>query len=288
MPNPFNAMPTILSIAGSDPSGGAGIQTDLKTIHALHGYALTVPTVLTVQNSQGVIDSQAIATDFISKQLKALSDDMQIDAVKIGMLGNSAIIEEVATWLNLQPQIPVILDPIIQSSSGHLLLDVEAIEILKEKLFPLVDLITPNLPELNLLIGQTFSGYEQEIAHIQEQLQILKWPNTLLKGGHSDEQQAIDYLFLQGQNATPQSFVSERLKVQHDHGTGCTLSSAIATEIAKGENWSNAIRNAKDFLFKALQNADKAQPGYHPLKEGCQRHGGLNHFFQQSTTKSDI
>jgi len=286
-------LPTILSIAGSDCSAGAGIQADLKTIHALGGYALTVPTALTSQNSLGVQQVFPVNSRHVRQQLYALSEDYQIDTIKIGMLTNKDIIEEVSNWLTQFPSIPAILDPIIISSSGKPLLDSASLTSLKTELFPLITLVTPNLPELNALLNSNFLGLFEETDNISHQLTNQGWPNTLLKGGHSKgadaQTNSIDYLFgkqplscNESHVILQKSYSSPRLSVQHNHGTGCTLSSAIATYLAKGQPIAEAIQSAKSYLFEALKNADKGQPRYVVLNEdeNRQRHGGVYHFYE--------
>lgn len=289
----LHALPTILSIAGSDCSAGAGIQADLKTIHTNGGYALTVPTAITAQNSHGVQHTYPLPSIQVQSQLDSLADDYQIEAIKIGILANAEIIQVIADFLKKHPQIPVVLDPVLLSSSGRALLDKAAIDNLINQLFPLVTLITPNVPELNKLLqsdqrqtprDMSIKGMQTETEEICEIINRLNWPNCLLKGGHSQETLAIDYLILNSAkfahplNEMQQviAYASERLQIQHNHGTGCTLSSAIATQLAKGKTLDVAVRLAKDYLFKTLKAADSAQPRYR--MESTTRHGGLNHF----------
>ena len=270
---------TVLSIAGSDCSAGAGIQADLKSIHANGGYALTVPTALTAQNSQGVQNVFAVPALQIQSQLESLVTDYQIGAIKVGMLVNANTIEVMVNLLKTQPKVPVVLDPIFLSSSGKMLLEKEAVNKLINELFPLVTLITPNLPELNSLldlpIEENYRGKQSETKNILAKLQDKGWPNCLLKGGHSDEEQANDYLLMPKTDAV-HTFSSPRIKTQHNHGTGCTLSSAIATHLAAGHDLPNATKLAKGYLFKTLKTAELGQPSY--KVELTDRHGGLNHF----------
>ena len=272
-------IPTVLTIAGSDPSGGAGIQADLKTIHALGGYALTVCTVLTAQNTQGVVDAMILPAKLVRQQLEVLQDDIQIDAIKIGMLGCTEIIHEVASFLQTQPDTPVVFDPVIRSSSGRELLPQDALAALQTELLPKVDLFTPNLPELNRLLSTDFTQLSPEMSRIQAQLQQHLWPPCLIKGGHSSEDEAIDFL-VSATSKTATTFDSPRLQVQHNHGTGCTLSSAIAVGLAKKQPLQEAIGQAKAYLIEALKTSDQAQPHYLSLAEGHARHGSLNHFFK--------
>lgn len=275
----MKTLPTILTIAGSDCSAGAGIQADLKSIHANGGYALTVSTALTAQNSQGVQNVFAVPVLQVQSQLESLIIDYQIDAIKMGMLVNSKTIEVVINLLKTMPKVPVVLDPVFLSSSGKTLLENEAINKLINELFPLVTLITPNLPELNKLLDlateKNYQGKQSETREILTELQNRDWPNCLLKGGHSNEAQANDYLLLPKKNAI-YTFSSARIQTQHNHGTGCTLSSAIATHLAAGKDLPNATKLAKEYLFKTLKTAELGQPNY--KVEMADRHGGLNHF----------
>ncbi|WEJ62808.1 bifunctional hydroxymethylpyrimidine kinase/phosphomethylpyrimidine kinase [Thiomicrorhabdus lithotrophica] len=270
---------TVLSIAGSDCSSGAGIQADLKSIHANGGYALTVPTALTAQNSQGVQNVFAVPALQVKSQLESLISDYQIGAIKIGMLVNAKTIEVVINLLKNLPTVPVVLDPILVSSSGKTLLEKEVVNKLINELFPLVTLITPNLPELNKLLDlsteEKYQGNQSETREILIKLQKKGWPNCLLKGGHSDEEQANDYLLLPKTGAI-HTLSSARIQTQHNHGTGCTLSSAIATHLAARNDLLNATKLAKEYLFKTLKTAELGQPSY-KIKLS-DRHGGLNHF----------
>ena len=270
---------TVLSIAGSDCSAGAGIQADLKSIHANGGYALTVPTALTAQNSQGVQNVFTVPALQVKSQLESLISDYQIDAIKIGMLVNTKTIEIVVNLLQTLPKVPVVLDPILLSSSGKPLLEKAAVNKLINELFPLVTLITPNLPELNKLLDlsteESYQGNQSEIREILAKLQNREWPNCLLKGGHSSEEKANDYLLLPKTDAI-HTLSSARIQTQHNHGTGCTLSSAIATHLASGHDLPTATKLAKEYLFKTLKTAELGQPNY--KVEIADRHGGLNHF----------
>lgn len=284
------ALATVLTLAGSDPSGGAGIQTDSKTIHALGGYALGVATALTAQNSQGVQSVFQVEPRVFSAQVDALLADYQIDALKIGMLGNADKVEQLnAVLQRLAPQTPSILDPVLVSSSGKTLLNDDAIQMLIKQLIPHITLLTPNLPEAELLLKKLGKSValnallgQQQLTEIAKQLARLKCPNILLKGGHSNDELAVDYLFsdLLGKPKI-QSFAQHRIQVQHSHGTGCTLSSAIAIKLAQGHPLNEAVSQAKDYLHQALLQSDLGQPNYRPLpskEKKNHRSGGLHHF----------
>ena len=300
------SLATVLTIAGSDTSAGAGIQADLKTIHALGGYALTAITAITAQNSQGVQQVYPLSAQQLKAQLKAIFDDYEVGAIKIGMLANTELCMVVAEYLHEHPNLPVILDPIMLSSSGKPLLDQQAMSILAEQLIPKATLITPNLPELNQLLNTEFVGQADEIPEMLKHLIAQNWPNTLVKGGHSHETLAVDYLLITQpvddlnslemgnkqpkQNSQEQAFAfpAQRIHTANTHGTGCTLSSAIATQLAFKQPLPEAIKLAKDYLQNTLVTADYAQPNYRALTvSNYTRHGGLNHFGQSAPRDFD-
>ena len=240
--------PTVLTIAGSDPYAGAGIQIDSKTIHELGGYALTAITALTSQNSTGVTALHLTPPEVLQSQIITLLNDIHVDSIKIGMLGSAESVMVVAKILEQYPTTPVILDPIILSSSGRALLSKEGIEAMRERLFPLATLITPNIPECMQL-----SSIEC-LDEMQYLLERLNSPAILLKGGHSsDPHTATDHLITaQG----IESFSAPKIETTHTHGTGCMLSSAIATYLALGESLSQSVALAKVFLSEQLRNSD--------------------------------
>lgn len=260
MPNP-----TVLCIAGSDPYGGAGIQADLKSIHALGGYALTCITALTAQNSQGVFSSQATSAPLLRSQVTPLLDDMLVDAVKIGMLANAELIEVVAEIIE-DYQLPnVVLDTPIISSSGHPLLAESAIDTLKQRLFPLATVITPNLPEVNSILGKDihngYQGTDEEMPTIGNAFFELGAQAVVVKGGHIQSQDSATDTLLQV-NADAIRFSSPRILTQHTHGTGCSFSSAIACLLAKGEPLDSAVKQAKQQMHQWLSQSDQLQLRY--------------------------
>lgn len=278
---------TVLSLAGSDPSGGAGIQADSKSIHALGGYALSVATALTAQNSQGVQAVFEVSWKAFAMQLHVLDEDYDFDAIKIGMLADAEKIEIICDFLNGHRQTPVVLDPVLLSSSGSTLLDNDGVELLIKRLIPQITLLTPNLPEAEFLLAQLgietdLNGLlrQQDVNAIAAALKALNCTNILLKGGHSADDMAVDYLFTGLQTELQiHSFAQPRLAVQHSHGTGCTLSSAIATKLAQGYNLVEAVQQGKDYLHQALLHSDTGQPNYLPVNEKSHRSGGLSHFW---------
>ena len=256
-----NYTPTVLTIAGSDPYGGAGIQIDCKTIHALNVYAFSVTTALTAQNSQGVKAVQSTSSKIFRAQLETLLNDIKVDAVKIGMLANAEIISIVVGIIDKYDLKNIILDTVLVSSSGKVLLEPLAIDSMVKELFPRVDLITPNLPEINMLLNTDYVGQKDEVTEIANAFFDKGVKAVLVKGGHSlDQNDATDYLVTRSQEVN--SFTSQRVHTSHTHGTGCLLSSAIATYLAKGENLENSVSYAKAFLYQNLQTASKINFNY--------------------------
>jgi len=270
-----NYTPTILTIAGSDPYGGAGIQADIKTIHANGGYAFSVSTALTAQNSQGVQSVNIIDSSIVKKQIEAILDDIEIDALKIGMLGSREIVQVVIDSIKKYKIKNIVLDTVIVSSSGKRLLSNLALDIFISQLIPIVDIITPNLLEINTLTSSKFEGVEQEIDIMSQSLFNIGAKSALIKGGHfQNRDQSIDILIQPYK--TNQIFSSPRIDTTHTHGTGCTLSSAIATHLAQGKNLSSSVKLAKDYLTKSLKFSNKLKFRY---KYDClSKTEPLNHF----------
>lgn len=267
--NSKKSYPIALSIAGSDSSGGAGIQADLKTFSSLGVYGTTAITAITAQNTQGVHSQLAIAPQMVYDQIIAVMEDLNPSVVKIGMLSNSEIVCAVAEALS-QYQLPIILDPVIVSSSGHRLLSIEAQESLKERLLPLSTLITPNIPEMEALTSVTLSTYQdkERAAHYLIELGAKA---ILLKGGHEEGDTKSDTLFLASPTGIKTStFSSQTIHTKNIHGTGCTLSAAIAAFIARGESINEAIAKAKSYITDAIRaGADVAiGNGFGPVNHG--------------------
>ncbi len=249
-----------LSIAGFDGSGGAGIQADLKTFSATGSYGMTVLTAIPVQNTCGVRSCYDIPLRCIEEQLEAIFDDIKPDAIKIGMLFSSEIIELVTTFLiDNASDIPIILDPVMVAKSGDSLLQTDAVETLKMKLIPIVSIITPNLPEARTLLP---GDYEKKI--LAQNLLDLGCKAVLLKGGHEDSATSDD-LFISHQEKELLS--SQRIVSKNTHGTGCTLSTAITSFIAQGYSHLDACRKAKAYLFDAMlySKDESVGKGYGPV-----------------------
>jgi len=256
-----NFTPTVLTIAGSDPYGGAGLQVDSKVIHALGGYALSITTALTAQSSTGVKEVLPTPIEHFRIQLHTILEDIEVDAVKIGMLANAEIIEVVAEAIVTYKLKNIVLDTVLVSSSGKVLLESSAIKIMMEKLFPSVDIITPNIPEVNALLKSSYLGESSEIESMSERLLDLGVKAVLLKGGHStDKSNATDYLVVSHMPIL--SFSTTRLHTTHTHGTGCVLSSAIAIHLAKGLTLEKSVEKAKDFLYQKLHTSSSLRFKY--------------------------
>ena len=248
--------PRILSIAGSDSSGGAGIQADIKTITMLGGYAMTAITTVTAQNSVGVQAIAPMSGAVVAQQIASCIEDIGVDAVKIGMLHDEEIINAVADALNHLPDdVPIVLDPVMIATSGAALIAPEAITALRHALFPVATLLTPNLPELGHLVERSLSTSDHMIQAAEE-LSENTGAAVLAKGGHTADDKIIDLLIQPGRD--PGYFEHARINTSHTHGTGCTLSSAIATLLGHGQSLDNAVRLGRNFVLRAIE----AAPGY--------------------------
>ncbi len=241
----------ILTIAGSDSSGGAGIQADLKTILALGGYGMSALTAITAQNTLGVFGVHAIPPEMVAAQIEAVLDDPGVDAIKTGMLLNREIIEAIADVLDKHPAIPLVLDPVMVATSGARLIDEDAQELVMTRLLHRATLITPNLPEADALTGLRITD-QQSLEAAGCIIHDLGARAVLIKGGHRDGEEVVDWLF-DGVEWTP--FRAPRIHTTGGHGTGCTLASAIATRLGQGMDLKAAIESAKTYLNGALEHA---------------------------------
>ena len=251
---------TVLTIAGSDPIGGAGIQADIKSITMNGCYAMSAVTALTVQNTLGVTDVMDVPPAFIAAQIDAVCTDVFPDAVKIGMVSNTDSIRTIAERLRFYKPKHIVVDPVMVSTSGHALLQPDAVEALCTELLPLASLITPNLPETAVLLGSEVHS----AAEMREAAKILSaryGTAVLVKGGHLTGT-AEDVLFTAGQL---HSFETERIETNNTHGTGCTLSSAIASGLAKGMSMAESIQTAKQYITDALKAGLDIGHGNGPL-----------------------
>jgi hydroxymethylpyrimidine/phosphomethylpyrimidine kinase len=247
-----------LSVAGSDSAGGAGIQADLKTFAALGVHGATATTALTAQNTLGVEGVHVVPSGFVIAQMKAVASDLEVGAIKIGMLATIPIIEAVAEGLQSFPGVPVVLDPVMVAATGAVLLDKEAIATLKRVLLPRAVVVTPNLPEAAQLLGTTEAKDEKEMRAQAQELRRLGAKAVLIKGGHAKGPTATDLLLDQ---EGEMRLEAPRVQTKHDHGTGCTLSSAIAAELAKGATLREAATSAKAYVSAAIARADELHIG---------------------------
>ena len=237
----------VLSIAGSDSGGGAGIQADIKTISACGCYAATAITAITIQNTLGVHDVMEIPAEIVEKQISDVLDDIGADAIKIGMLTDEAVVEAVSRQLRRHTDIPVVIDPVMVSTSGRQLIDTTAIHVMKSQLLPLATIITPNIPEAEILLDMSIKNKE-DMQKAVCRLFTEYHTSVLLKGGHLEGDTLVD-LFYDG---TLMELSSMRIYSPNTHGTGCTLSSALASMIARKEPIDEAVRHAKDYVTRAI------------------------------------
>lgn len=268
--NSKKTYPIVLSIAGSDSSGGAGIQADLKTFSALGVYGATAITAITAQNTQGVHSQFALSPQLVYEQIVAVIDDLHPSFIKIGMLSNVEIVLAVADALS-RYSLPIILDPVIISSSGHRLLSIEAVDVIKEKLLPMSILITPNIPEMKALTNMPLTTNEEKSRAVQY-LMNGGVNAVLLKGGHEEGDEKRDILFVKSKDNTMHLSVlsSETIQTNNIHGTGCTLSSAIAAFMARGLCLEEAVMEAKQYITGAIRaGADiEIGNGFGPVNHG--------------------
>ncbi len=261
----------VLSIAGSDSGGGAGIQADLKTFAALGCYGMTAITAITAQNTLGVTAIHALPPELLKAQIDAVVSDIGVDAVKIGMLHAPEIVRVVAQAIRNHSLKQIVFDPVMVATSGDRLIAEETVQVLKDELFPYVSLITPNLDEAELLLGRKISGVADLDAAAAELLD-LGAPAVLLKGGHLAERgggnEVVDVLFTAD---TRLRLASERIQSHNVHGTGCTLSSAIAAHLALGHALPQAVQLARAYILQAIASGADVSTG--------QGHGPLNHGF---------
>jgi hydroxymethylpyrimidine/phosphomethylpyrimidine kinase len=260
-------IPIALTIAGSDSSGGAGIQADLKTFAAFGVYGASAITALTAQNTTGVSGIHLVPADFVTAQIDAVFGDLDVKAVKIGMVAQLATIDAIVAGLTRWSPEHIVLDPVMVATSGDRLLAADAIEGLRAKLIPRAVLITPNLPEAAALLDEPVAVSEAAIESQGQRLLAMGCAAVLIKGGHGQGAESTDYLVRgNGTVALP----APRIATKNTHGTGCSLSSAIAAGLARGEELETAVRNAKAWISAAIAAADRLGVGH--------GHGPIHHF----------
>jgi len=256
-----------VTIAGSDSSGGAGIQADLKTFSALGVYGATVITALTAQNTQGVSAIHDVPAEFIAAQIDAVFSDLAVGAVKIGMVSQANAIEEIAAGLVRHQAKNIVLDPVMVATSGDRLLAPDAVEAMRSALVRRALLVTPNLPEAAALTDTEIARDERDMAAQARAILAMGARNVLIKGGHTEGAESVDLLI--GEDGSSR-FAAERIATQNTHGSGCTLSSAIAAGLAKGLDLADAVRDAKTYVTAAIAAADRLRIGH--------GRGPLHHF----------
>lgn len=268
---PHNQMKynTVLTIAGSDSGGGAGIQADIKAISAMGCFASSAITAITAQNTLGVDAVHPVPLDILAAQIDAVLSDIGTDAIKIGMLHSAEVVSLVADKIEQYGITNVVLDPVMVSTSGHRLIEIEAIEVLKQRLIPLARVITPNLPEAEILSGCTITA-QQEFPQIATLLSHNNSTSVLLKAGHLNGDTLTDY-FYNAEDGSMTLLPSKRVDTRNTHGTGCTLSSALAAALARGESLTEAAISAKRYIEQAIITGAKYDIGH--------GHGPVNHFF---------
>ncbi|QPF82885.1 bifunctional hydroxymethylpyrimidine kinase/phosphomethylpyrimidine kinase [Bradyrhizobium genosp. L] len=259
--------PIALTIAGSDSSGGAGIQADLKSFATFGVYGASVITALTAQNTTGVSGIHPVPAEFVTAQIDAVFSDLAVGAVKIGMVAQVETIAAIAAALARWSPRHVVLDPVMVATSGDRLLAAEAVEALKTKLFPQAALITPNLPEAAALLNEEVAASEADVERQGRQLLATGCRAVLVKGGHGHGSESIDYL-IDGERSI--ALRAPRIATANTHGTGCSLSSAIAAGLAKGCDTETAVRDAKAWITQAIAAADRFAVGH--------GHGPVHHF----------
>ncbi len=259
--------PVALTIAGSDSSGGAGIQADLKSFAALGVYGASVITALTAQNTTGVTGIHLVPPAFVAAQLDAVFADIDVGAVKIGMVAQLATVETIAAALQRFSPGHVVLDPVMVATSGDRLLPADAVEALRTKLIPRASIVTPNLPEAAALLNEPVASSEAAIVEQGRRLVAMGCRAVLIKGGHGQGAESIDYLV---DRDAVTAFPGPRIGTRNTHGTGCSLSSAIAAGLAKGEELASAVRAAKAWISAAILQADRFTVGH--------GHGPIHHF----------
>jgi hydroxymethylpyrimidine kinase/phosphomethylpyrimidine kinase len=257
-----NKTPVCLTIAGLDPSGGAGIVADIKTFSAFGCFAAAAVTSVTFQNTQGVYGAVHESAETVRRQVEPVFDDLDVAAVKTGMLPTAEIIREVARQMRERRVASVIVDPVVRSTSGYDLIDDEALQVLVKELFPMATIVTPNIPEAERISGRTIASTED--IHAAANAMIKMGANAvLIKGGHFDDpKRSIDHLFIGGEVLT---FDAERIDTTATHGTGCTLSSAIAANFALGNDLKSSVQAAKRFVTDAIRTAPNIGHGHSPI-----------------------
>ncbi|UIJ72324.1 bifunctional hydroxymethylpyrimidine kinase/phosphomethylpyrimidine kinase [Aurantimonas sp. HBX-1] len=263
----MTAIRNVLSIAGSDPSGGAGIQADLKAFSANGVYGMAVVTALTAQNTQGVSGVELVSPDFVTRQIDAIFADIRVDAVKIGMVATAGIAAAIAAAMRRHRPAHVVLDPVMIAKGGDRLLAEEAVVAMRSELLPLATMITPNIPEAAVLLGAAEAADSGQMEEAARALTALGCGAALVKGGHLPAADSPDVLFAAGRATW---FEGRRVETRNTHGTGCTLSSAIAAQLALTSDPVESVRRAKAYVAEAIAASGRLGVG--------SGHGPTHHF----------
>ncbi|WP_080778238.1 bifunctional hydroxymethylpyrimidine kinase/phosphomethylpyrimidine kinase [Chryseobacterium phocaeense] len=270
--------PSVLTIAGFDGSGGAGIQADIKTASALGCFSTSVLTALPVQNTQGVRKIYPIPVEAVADQIEAILDDIFPDAIKIGMVHTPQLVETIVSTLGKYKKIPIVFDPVMVATSGHRLIEEDTIIAITEKLFPIADVITPNMDEASILAKMKVETLE-DLYTAGKEIKKLGCKSILLKGGHQ-ETSTITSLF-HDEHGNDHSFETVKFNTNNTHGSGCTLSSAIAAYLARGKTLYESVALGQDYVYQAIENGKDVQTGL--------GNGPLNHFFNpQKLIKNEM
>ncbi|MBD8490293.1 bifunctional hydroxymethylpyrimidine kinase/phosphomethylpyrimidine kinase [Echinicola sp. CAU 1574] len=258
----------VLTIAGSDSGGGAGIQADIKTMSALGCFATSVITATTAQNTLGVCDIHDIPVAHIVLQLQSILTDITPNAIKIGMLSRPEVVMAIAKELKKYPEIPIVFDPVMVATSGDRLIQQETVEVIKSELFPLTHILTPNLDEASVILGREIL-VKDELEQAAEEILKLGPEYVLVKGGHLDGDVVRDVLVAE---KSCETFESTKLTTKNVHGTGCTLSSAIASFLGRGLTVQESVKQAREYVYSAIEAGMEVKTG--------QGNGPLNHFYE--------
>jgi hydroxymethylpyrimidine/phosphomethylpyrimidine kinase len=258
-----NSQPVCLTLAGLDPSGGAGVVADIKTFTSFGCYAAAAVSSVTFQNTTGVFGAVHQTAESVRKQVEPVLDDFDVAAIKTGMLPTKEIITETARLLERSHCLKIVVDPVVRSTSGFDLIDDDALRALMEILFPIASIVTPNRPEAERICGFTIKNYD-DVARAGEKILALGPDNVLIKGGHAinGANKAVDHLFSASGSVR---FEREFIETTSTHGTGCTLSSAIAANLALGNDLLEAVKIAKDFVFEGIRSAKQLGKGHSPV-----------------------
>lgn len=257
-----------MTVAGSDSVGGAGIQADIKTMSALGVYAASAITAVTVQNTLGVYDIESLKPEIVSGQIRVVMDDISPMAVKIGMVNDASTIHAIADALKAYEGVRIVVDPVMVSTSGYRLMQEDALQVFRSELMPLASLLTPNVPEAEILADMRIENVD-DMDHAANKICLAAKCDVLVKGGHLDGATKTDILYHDGKRIA--TYEAKTVDTRNTHGTGCTLSSAITAHLALGHNMADAIRLAKEYLYKALEAGKDVEIG--------KGHGPVDHFF---------